>query len=142
VSTNLILTPTLQNNASADGGRIWGEYVVQYAGVNLYNYAVSGAVCSNDITPRWLALINAPFPSLAQFEIPYYIKDSHYVEPNGTKFMIDPPDETVYAFWDGTNDLGYYAFIQDEQVKGTHLVSDLDGHNCLRQLADMGSYRH
>ena len=30
--------------------------------------------------------------------------------------MIDPPDETVYAVWDGTNDLGYYAFIQDEQV--------------------------
>jgi len=45
------------------GGRTWPRYVVQYTGktsgsgqwnpaLTLYNYAVSGAVCSNDITPR------------------------------------------------------------------------------------------
>ncbi|KAK5167204.1 uncharacterized protein LTR77_007935 [Saxophila tyrrhenica] len=113
-------------NKSADGGYIWGEYVSRYAGVNKYNYAVSGAVCSNDITPRYFSAIDAPFPALAQYEIPAYIADSKYVEKNGTKFMIDPPDETVYAFWDGTNDLGYYAFIQDEQVEGTDLTTYVD----------------
>jgi hypothetical protein len=63
-------------------------------------------VCSNNITPRYFAAIEAPFPSVAQYEVPAYIKDSHYVEPNGTKFMIEPPDETVYAMFIGTNDLG------------------------------------
>ncbi len=47
---------------AADGGRTWPRYVVQYTGatvddqwtpqMTLYNYAVSGAVCSNKITPR------------------------------------------------------------------------------------------
>lgn len=48
---------------TAGGGRTWPRYVVQYTGetsssgqwdpaLTLYNYAVSGAVCSNDITPR------------------------------------------------------------------------------------------
>lgn len=48
--------------AAASGGRVWPRYVVQYTGatdngqwapqMTLYNYAVSGAVCSNKITPR------------------------------------------------------------------------------------------
>jgi len=45
------------------GGRTWPRYVVQYIGeeiegnfvpgLELYNYAVSGAVCSNEITPKY-----------------------------------------------------------------------------------------
>ena len=49
--------------STAGGGRTWPRYVVQYTGetsdsgrwdpaLTLYNYAVSGAVCSNEITPR------------------------------------------------------------------------------------------
>jgi phospholipase/lecithinase/hemolysin len=48
--------------SAPSGGRTWDRYVVQYTGkevngkfqpgIELYNYAVSGAVCSNDITPR------------------------------------------------------------------------------------------
>lgn len=36
------------------GGRTWDRYVIQYTGetMTLYDYAVSGAVCSNLITPR------------------------------------------------------------------------------------------
>jgi phospholipase/lecithinase/hemolysin len=109
--------------SAADGGRTWVEYVKQYTGANLYNYAVSGAVCSNDITPRWLSSINAPFPAIKQYEIPAYVADSQYVFPNGTKFMDDPSDETVYAIWIGTNDLGVEAFLQDEQVAGTNLTT-------------------
>jgi phospholipase/lecithinase/hemolysin len=49
--------------STAGGGRTWPRYVVQYTGsdadgdwvpsMTLYNYAVSGAVCSNYITPRY-----------------------------------------------------------------------------------------
>ena len=47
---------------TASGGRTWPRFVVQYAnsgtadqgagGLTLYDYAVSGAVCSNNISPR------------------------------------------------------------------------------------------
>lgn len=52
--------------AAPGGGRTWPRYVVQYTGtttqgqwtpqMTLYNYAVSGAVCSNKITPRSVLL--------------------------------------------------------------------------------------
>lgn len=48
--------------STASGGMTWPRFVVQYTGhdgangwepqLDLYDYAVSGAVCSNDITPR------------------------------------------------------------------------------------------
>ncbi|KAK4959791.1 hypothetical protein LTR10_002679 [Elasticomyces elasticus] len=110
---------------AADGGRTWVEYVKQYTGANLYNYAVSGAVCSNEITPRWFSAINAPFPDIAGYEVPAYLNDSALVV-NGTKFMVDPADATVYAIWIGTNDLGYSAFIEDEQVAGTNITTYVD----------------
>jgi hypothetical protein len=50
------------SNTTASGGRTWPRYVVQYAGsesadswhpkMTLFNYAVSGAVCSINITQR------------------------------------------------------------------------------------------
>jgi phospholipase/lecithinase/hemolysin len=51
--------------STAGGGRTWPRYVVQYTGsttstgqwdpqMTLYDYAVSGAVCSNYITPRYV----------------------------------------------------------------------------------------
>ena len=58
-----------QSYDAADGGRIWGEYVKQYTGANLYNYAVSGAVCSNDITPRNLSTGTAEFLFLSLIHI-------------------------------------------------------------------------
>lgn len=53
--------PEGQNTAS--GGKTWPRFVVQYTGhdtangswepqLDLYDYAVSGAVCSNNISPR------------------------------------------------------------------------------------------
>jgi hypothetical protein len=48
----------------AGGGRTWPRYVIQYTGakvggkwktpMTLYDYAVSGAVCSNLVTPRYI----------------------------------------------------------------------------------------
>ncbi|EMC93212.1 carbohydrate esterase family 16 protein [Baudoinia panamericana UAMH 10762] len=130
ISHNGSAPPVGYNNPvsyhAADGGRTWVEYVKQYTGANLYNYAVSGAVCSNSITPRWFSAINAPFPDIAGYELPAYLNDSQYYYPNGTKFMNNPSDGTVYAIWIGTNDLGYAALIQDEQVAGTNITTYVD----------------
>ena len=105
----------------------------------MYNYAVSGAVCSNDITPRYFSAIDAPFPAVAQYEIPAYIADSQYVTPDGEKFLKAPADATVYAMWIGTNDLGYYAFIQDQQVPGTNLSTYVDCvYDQLKRVYDNG----
>ncbi|GAB7352044.1 hypothetical protein MBLNU459_g2554t2 [Dothideomycetes sp. NU459] len=122
------------NYDSADGGRVWPQYVKQYTGVDLYNYAVSGAVCSNAITPRTWTSINADFPAVAQYEVPAYLADSAVVEPGGangssngtTMFLVQDPATTVYSFWIGTNDLGSYALLTDSQVPGTNIVTYLD----------------
>lgn len=83
---------------------------------------MSGAVCSNDITPRYLEAINAPFPAVEQYEVPAYVADSHFVDETGKKFMDNPPDETVHSIFIGTNDLGNNAFITDSQVSGKNIV--------------------
>ncbi|EEA28699.1 hypothetical protein TMatcc_002946 [Talaromyces marneffei ATCC 18224] len=108
------------NNNTASGGYTWARYVASDANVNLYDYAVSGAVCSNEITPRWFAHINGNFPSVLEYEIPAYVADSKYTT-NGTPFLDIPPSETVYSMWIGTNDLGEAAFLTDSQVPGKTL---------------------
>ncbi|KAK3691167.1 hypothetical protein LTR37_018821 [Vermiconidia calcicola] len=130
------------NYHAATGGRVWPQYVKQYtttSDLNVYNYAVSGAVCSNNITPRYFSAIDAPFPALAQYEIPAYIADSRYVEDDGTDFIEGAEDGRVYAFWDGTNDLGFSAFIQDEQVAGTNLTTYINCiYNQMQRVYDNG----
>jgi hypothetical protein len=59
-----------QGYNTASGGLTWPRYTSIYTGVKLYNYAVSGAVCSNQITPRTYASINASFPDIAGYELP------------------------------------------------------------------------
>jgi hypothetical protein len=92
--------------------------VANYTGVNLYNYAVNGAVCSNKITPRWYSAINNYFPSVLEYSIPAYVADSNYTTSGGDPFLNIPPTETAYAVWLGGNDLGVAAFLTDSQIKG------------------------
>ncbi|KAI9706938.1 MAG: hypothetical protein M1820_004524 [Bogoriella megaspora] len=115
------------NLDASDGGRIWVQYVAQYSGAQIYNYAVSGAVCSNDLTPR---LTNGGFdyPAIEQYELPAFIADSQYVEANGTRFFDSPRDSTVYSIWIGTNDLGTNAFLTDSNLPNTTIVDYL---NCI-----------
>jgi hypothetical protein len=116
----------LQNHNSFSNGRPWPSYVAQYSGANVYNYAVSGAACSNHVTPVNFPAINGPYPAVEQYEIPAYIADSKYVDENGTNFLHTPPDETVYSIFIGTNDLGHYALLTDEQQPGTNIVNYTD----------------
>jgi len=78
------------------------------------------------VTPRFFSAINAPFPDIAGYELPAFIADSKYRRPNGTKFFSGKPDNTVYAIWIGTNDLGNDAFLTDSQVTGKTVKDYID----------------
>ncbi|KAI9037140.1 SGNH/GDSL hydrolase family protein [Aspergillus affinis] len=126
------------SNSTATGGYNWGHFVAQAAHVNRYNYAVSGAVCSNEITPREFASINALFPSVLEYEVPAFLADSKYIRA-GKKFLDIPPKETVYAIWIGTNDVGNDAFITDSQVKGKTIPDYIECiYASLEQVYDNG----
>ncbi|KAL2818159.1 GDSL lipase/esterase [Aspergillus cavernicola] len=122
------------NNDSWSGGHTWGYFASQSANLtHYYSYAVAGAVCSNYITPRTYAPINAPYPSLLEYEIPAYIADSKHVTSSGQKFMDAGADETVYAIWIGTNDVGNNAFLTDSQVPNTTIPDYLE---CVYEALD------
>ena len=94
--------------------------------MTLYDYAVSGAVCSNELTPRFLSSIDQDFPSVVDYEIPAFVADKKALR-NGTSEAYFTPDLTaddaVYAMWIGTNDVGVDAFLTDSQVPGA-ILSD------------------
>ncbi|CAE7174737.1 hypothetical protein P3342_007831 [Pyrenophora teres f. teres] len=112
--------------ATASGGLSWARYASIYSNTNLYNYAVSGAVCSNKISPRLFSSINAPFPDVDGYEVPAFIADSKATNPNGTKFFTGNESSTVYAIWIGTNDLGNGAFLTDSQIPGKTVTDYID----------------
>lgn len=87
---------------------------------------MGGAVCSNQVSPRFFSAINAPFPDIAGYELPAFIADSKYRSPSGTKFFTGKADSTVYAIWIGTNDLGNGAFLTDSQLPGKTVKDYMD----------------
>ncbi|EMF10903.1 carbohydrate esterase family 16 protein [Sphaerulina musiva SO2202] len=131
------------NYHSASGGRPWPQYVKQYTasnspsnpnGINLYNYAVSGAVCSNTLTPRSVTVpLNKTilYPSVQEYELPAFLTDHLHTT------TIDPTS-TIYALWIGTNDLGANAFLTDSQVPGKTIV---DYTNCVLEIFHQLYYR-
>ncbi|KAF2002375.1 carbohydrate esterase family 16 protein [Amniculicola lignicola CBS 123094] len=118
---------------TASGGLSWARIASTTSKLTLHNYAVSGAVCSNQVSPRWFSAINAPFPDVVGYEVPAFIADSKYHSPNGTKFFQGTSKDTVYAIWIGTNDLGNNAFLTDSQAKGKTLADYVD---CLYSSID------
>ncbi|KAH8884746.1 hypothetical protein GQ53DRAFT_879396 [Thozetella sp. PMI_491] len=106
-------------NKTASGGLAWGQFVEQYARVNYFDYAVSGATCSNALVSRWLAGIGRSFPSVMDDEIPSFQADVSFkaLYPDRT------PENTVYALWIGTNDLGFTgAMLSDSQTPGATIT--------------------
>jgi hypothetical protein len=113
--------------------------VHQYAGVRLYNYAVSGGVCSNAVTPRWYDAIRANFPSVAQYELPAFQADLKVVNRDGSKFIIAPADQTVYNMWVGANDIRSGGLLTDSQIPGTSIADVVDCvFNQMQRLYDLG----
>ncbi|KAF2864505.1 carbohydrate esterase family 16 protein [Piedraia hortae CBS 480.64] len=94
---------------SADGGRPWVQYVHQYTGCAVYNYAVGGAVCSKAITP-------VDFPDIATYEVSAFTADKAYTGSDGKRFLTVSQNKTAYAIWIGTNDLGVFVRGQNDKV--------------------------
>ncbi|KAL0933164.1 acetyl esterase [Colletotrichum truncatum] len=118
-----------ESNSTASGGYAWGRFVAKSTGAKYYNYAVAGATCSNKIISRDFPAIYQPFPSVLDYEIPAYKADLAYNElyPNRQA------NNTVYALWIGTNDLGYGAFLTDSQAPGTTISTYVD---CIWEVFD------
>ena len=61
------------------------------------------------------------------YEIPAFEADKAYVQPGSNEPFLDiPNDETVYAMWIGTNDLGNGALLTDSQVPGKTIIDYVD----------------
>jgi phospholipase/lecithinase/hemolysin len=117
------------SDSTASGGKAWGRYVAGLTGANYFNYAVSGATCSNDIIERDFPLIHGPFPSVLEYEIPAYKADTAF----NALYANRQADNTVYALWIGTNDLGYGAFLSDSQAPGSSISTFVD---CIWEVFD------
>jgi len=119
--------PPFSNN-TAGGGVTWDRWVSEYSGAMLYNYAVSGAVCDNNIIYRYLASINIPFPDVV-YEVNSFVADANFINAttnSNTLYTNRKSDNTVYSMWIGTNDLGNGAFLTDSSLNGTTIPDYVD----------------
>ncbi|KAL2158886.1 hypothetical protein VTH06DRAFT_2916 [Thermothelomyces fergusii] len=118
-----------ETTTTASGGLSWAQFAARDAGASLMDYAVSGAVCSDKIVSRYFNVINRSFPAILDDEIPSFEADVVFksLYPHRT------PQDTVYAVWIGTNDLGWDAFLSDSQTPGA-TISDFV--NCVFDVLD------
>jgi len=116
-------------NATATGGYEWGRMAANMTGAKYFDYAVAGATCSNEIISRYLAAINGPFPSVIDYEIPAFEADIKFQ----SLYPDRRADNTVYAMWIGTNDLGWQGFLSDSQAPGTTISTFVD---CVWEVFD------
>lgn len=117
------------SNVTASGGRTWPQYVQDLTGARLLDYAVSGATCSNKIVEREASWINRSFPSVLDDEIPSFKADVAFK----TLYPDRTANNTVYALWIGTNDLGWDGFISDSELNGATISTFVD---CVWEVFD------
>ena len=122
------------SNATSSGGHSWARYASYYTGTTLYNYAVGGASCSNDLTPTYFPPIHTSFPDMEGYEIPAFTADL-----KSGALDVDWAT-TVVSVWIGTNDLGSSGFFTHRQAKGT---TEVDYTKCvwdsLKSLHKLGA---
>lgn len=122
------LPPT--TNVTASGGLSWGQLVQQETGTAYFDYAISGAVCSNAITPRSSRALGKPFPAVIEDQLPSFVADTAFP----TVYENRSADNTVYGVWISTNDLGLNAFLTDSQIAGTNITTYID---CVWSIFDV-----
>ncbi|KAH6632642.1 GDSL lipase/esterase [Chaetomium tenue] len=111
-----------ESTTTASGGLSWAQFAAKGAGAQLRDYAVGGAVCSNQIVSRNFDLIKRTFPAILDDELPSFEADVAFksLYPHRTA------ENTVYAVWIGTNDLGFDAFLSDSQTRGKTISDFVD----------------
>lgn len=110
------------SNDTADGGYSWGRTVANMSGVRYYNYAVSASTCSEKVATQPARVIPGNVPTVLEYQVPAFRADLAFrsLYPNRRS------DNTVYALWIGTNDVGIEGFLLDRNVPGTELASLVD----------------
>jgi hypothetical protein len=117
-----------ESTSTAGGGITWDRWVSNYTGAKLYNYAVSGAVCDNNMIYRYLAPLSGPFPDVV-YEVNAFIADTKFINTTtktNTLYTNRREDNTVYSMWIGTNDLGDAAFLSDSSLHQTTIPDYVD----------------
>lgn len=115
-----LLLPSL--NTTADGGIAWGRMVANLTGSRYYNYAVAGSTCSEKVATQPARIIPGEIPTVLEYEIPAFEADLAFP----ALYPSRQPNNTVYAMWIGTNDLGVEGFLYDRNRPGT-VLDDLVG---------------
>jgi hypothetical protein len=100
----------------------WPIYAGLYGNLSVFDFAISGAVCSNLLTPR-------PFKSVKETQIPSFEADVK--AGNGSAPGLSEVDETLLTLWIGTNDVGDGALLTGNQVNES--VSIVDTTRCAVQ---------
>ncbi|KAF8068645.1 hypothetical protein FPV67DRAFT_1668716 [Lyophyllum atratum] len=87
--------PPADHGESANGGIQWPFYLGTYGNYKIWNYAVGGTVCSNNITPV------TTYPDVSNGQKAWFIQD-HVVHG---RLQLNP-EEFKVVVWIGTNDVG------------------------------------
>ncbi|KAG6031457.1 hypothetical protein E4U41_007569 [Claviceps citrina] len=121
------MLPPSKNTRS--GGASWGRIVADATGSRYYNYAVVGAMCTNKTDKRYISELDRPFPSVLEYEMETFEQDLLFPELYPDRWA----ENTVYALWIGTNDVGIAGFLTDTQRENSTLATFLD---CIWQTLD------
>ncbi|KAM0426602.1 hypothetical protein ACHAPT_008296 [Fusarium lateritium] len=110
------------SNQTLSGGYAWGRLVANLSGAEYYNYGVGGSTCSAKIATRSFPGYNWTVPTVLEYQVPAFRQD---LAVDGM-YSDREPDNTVYALWIGTNDLGWNAFLSDSMAPGATLPDLVD----------------
>ncbi|KAF5390804.1 hypothetical protein D9757_004423 [Collybiopsis confluens] len=90
---------------SADGGVQWPWYLGLYGNYRIWNYAVGGAVCSNNLTPLF------DEPDVISGQEFWFVQDHiDGFNTSGQRLLLDPASFVVIQYI-GTNDVGINSFV-------------------------------
>lgn len=114
-----------------DRGTPWPIYAGRYGNLSVFDFAISGAVCSNILTPR-------SGNSVMEEQLPTFEADIKAT--NGSAPTLEEIDETLFTLWIGTNDVGNGGLLTGKQANQS--VSVVDTTRCaiqwLLDLYDQG----
>ncbi|QRV79368.1 carbohydrate esterase family 16 protein [Ceratobasidium sp. AG-Ba] len=106
------------NTMNGDAGFRWPDLVSMRSNgsVTVYDFAHSGATCSNRLTPRiYKPVLEAQIPEYTTNVTTKMVanqKTTYIKSKNGTYVPLASKD-TMYSIWIGTNDVGIGALLTD-----------------------------
>ena len=99
------------------------------AGLELYPFAKSGAVCSTNLTP-------SIYDSLYEKQLPAFYAS----EQSGTVPSTVTPDNSLYTLWIGTNDVGAWGLLTGHEIGNATVVDTVQcAVNWVKTLYDCGA---